>query len=164
MADKRTDVDLVIPMEQDMELTASKTAESVAEFMGLDPDKTAEVKLSVIEACINAFEHSQSKDQRLYVDFSLEEKELTVVMSDHGHGFYVSSALAKVKKRRAGGEQRRGWGLELMGTFMDEVDIESGQDGRRCTSNSTESELGSGSGNARVHQQRRRGKHRAGLQ
>ena len=69
MADKRTDVDLVIPMEQDMELTASKTAESVAEFMGLDPDKTAEVRLSVLEACINAFEHSQSKDQRLQVDF-----------------------------------------------------------------------------------------------
>ncbi len=134
----RTDVngatiDLSIPMEPSMELTASKTAESVAEFMGLDPGKTEEVKLSVIEACINAFEHSQSKDQRLKVDFSVGEKELTVVMSDRGHGFDVSTALAKVRKRRASGEMRRGWGLELIGRFMDEVDIESGQDGTTLT-------------------------------
>ena len=126
-------IDLSIPMEPSMELTVSKTAESVAEFMGLDPDKTEEVKLAMVEACINAFEHSQSKDQRLQVDFSIGDKELTVLISDRGHGFDVSSALAKVRKRHTGGELRRGWGLELIGTFMDEVDIESGRDGTTLT-------------------------------
>lgn len=126
-------VDLNIPMESSMELTASNTAASVAQLMGLDPAKTDEVKLAVIEACINAFEHSQSKDQRLNVAFSIGEEELTVVMTDRGHGFDVSEAVSKVKKRRARGDQRRGWGLELIGTFMDEVEIESGQDGTILT-------------------------------
>ena len=65
--------------------------------------------------------------------FSIGEEELTVVMTDREHGFDVSEAVSKVKKRRARGDQRRGWGLELIGTFMDEVEIESGQDGTILT-------------------------------
>tara|TARA_Y100001960_G_C14250572_1_gene622659 strand:+ start:304 stop:582 length:279 start_codon:yes stop_codon:yes gene_type:complete len=87
----------------------------------------------VIEACINAFEHSQSKDQLLHVDFSIGEEEFTMVMSDRGHGFDVSEAISKVKERRGRGDQRRGWGLELIGKFMDKVEIESGQDGTTLT-------------------------------
>ena len=126
-------IDLSIPMEPSMELTVSKTAESVTEFMGFDADKTEEVKLAVIEACINAFEHSQSKDKRLAVDFTIGADELTVVMSDRGHGFDVSATLERVRDRRARGEMRRGWGLKLMGEYMDEVDIDSGRDGTTLT-------------------------------
>ncbi len=81
-----------------------------------------------MEACINSFEHSQSKDRRLQVDFAVGERELTIVISDRGHGFDVKQALEKMKERRDHGEMKRGWGLELMGEFMDEVDIDSDAD------------------------------------
>ena len=39
MEDKSNEVDLIIPMIPEMELTATKTAEAVGEFMRLDHDK-----------------------------------------------------------------------------------------------------------------------------
>ena len=55
-------VELTLPGMQDMELAATKTAEVIAKRMDLDEDKTDEISMALIEACINAFEHSKSKD------------------------------------------------------------------------------------------------------
>ena len=55
-------VELTLPIMEDMELAATKTAEVVAKRMGLDDMKTAEISMALIEACINAFEHSKTKD------------------------------------------------------------------------------------------------------
>ena len=51
-------VELTLPVMQDMELAATKTAEVIAKRMDLDGEKTAEISMALIEACINAFEHS----------------------------------------------------------------------------------------------------------
>ena len=126
-------VDLSVPMIADMELTVSRTAEAVGEFMGMSDENNQEIRLALVEACINSFEHSQSKDRRLQVDFAVGERELTIVISDRGHGFDVKQALEKMKERRDHGEMKRGWGLELMGEFMDEVDIDSDADGTILT-------------------------------
>ena len=126
-------IDLSVPMVQDMEITVSRTAEAVGEFMGMSADKNEEIKLALVEACINAFEHSQSKDRRLQIDFAVNERELTIVVSDRGHGFTVEEARQKTEERRASGEMRRGWGLELMDQFMDEIDIDTGADGTTLT-------------------------------
>ena len=132
VADKRTDVDLVIPMEPDMELTASKTAEAVGEFMGLDKDKIDEIKLALIEACINAIEHSKSADRRVSINFEIGEKELTLYISDRGKGF----DLSKVHRELASGKQRqdrRGWGLKIMEELMDRVEVDSDDRGTIIT-------------------------------
>ena len=55
-------VELTLPVMQDMELAATKTAEVIAKRMDLDGDKTDEISMALIEACINAFEHSKTKD------------------------------------------------------------------------------------------------------
>ena len=59
-------VELTLPIIEDMELAATKTAEVVAKRMGLDEIKTAEINMALIEACINAFEHSKS-DSNVYI-------------------------------------------------------------------------------------------------
>ncbi len=64
-------VELTIPMLQNMELAAGRTAEAVAGVIQLDEDKTAEVSMALIEACLNSFEHSKSMDRRVYITFSL---------------------------------------------------------------------------------------------
>ena len=47
-------VELTLPVMENMELAATKTAEVVAKSMGLDEMKTAEINMALIEACINA--------------------------------------------------------------------------------------------------------------
>ena len=126
-------IDLTIPMLPEMELAATKTAEAVAGFIGLSEDKLDEVKLALIEACINAFEHSQSKEQRVSVNFSMGDDALTIQISDRGQGFDPELAREKVVKRRASGESKRGWGLKLMSELMDKVDIRSDQNGTVIT-------------------------------
>ncbi|MBT4096552.1 MAG: hypothetical protein HOM68_20885 [Gemmatimonadetes bacterium] len=50
-----------------------------------------------------------------------------------GHGFDVDAALQIVRDRRETGDMRRGWGLELIGEFMDDVRIHSGPGGTTLT-------------------------------
>jgi class 3 adenylate cyclase/anti-sigma regulatory factor (Ser/Thr protein kinase)/GAF domain-containing protein len=126
-------IDLTIPMLPEMELAATKTAEAVGEFMGLSEDKLDEVKLATIEACINAFEHSQSKEQRVAINFAMGDDALTIQISDTGQGFDSDQARQKVEQRRASGESKRGWGLKLMSELMDKVDIRSDENGTVIT-------------------------------
>jgi len=126
-------IDLTIPMLPEMELAATKTAEAVGVFMGLSEDKLDEVKLALIEACINAFEHSQSKEQRVAINFALGDEDLTIQISDTGQGFDPDMAREKVEERRASGKSKRGWGLKLMSELMDKVDIRSNENGTVIT-------------------------------
>lgn len=130
---ERTQVVVEVPMVPDMELVVSRTADAVGGFVGLGAEKCDEVKSALVEACINAFEHSRSKDQRLRVDFLTTPEELIVVVSDRGHGFDAVAAAERLRQRREAGDQRRGWGLELIEQFMDSVDIESGPEGTTLT-------------------------------
>ena len=68
-------VELTLPVLPDMELAATKTAEVVTKHMGLDEEKSAEISMALIEACINAFEHSQS-DKQIEIHFKIKEDKL----------------------------------------------------------------------------------------
>ena len=57
-------VELTIPIIHDMELAATKTSEVVAKHMGLSEEKSDELNMALIEACINAFEHSKSEKKK----------------------------------------------------------------------------------------------------
>ena len=126
-------VDLTIPMVPEMELAASRTAEAVAEFMGLEKEKIEEIKMALIEACINAFEHSQSKDRRVFISFDIGDQGLTIRITDKGQGFDPEHAREEVVKRRERKESRRGWGLKIMEGLMDEVEIQSDESGTILT-------------------------------
>ena len=127
------DVDLSIPILPEMELTAMKTAEAVGEFMNLDQTKIEEVKVALIEACINAFEHSRSEDGRVDISFDIGDDGLAITISDDGQGFDLEDAQAETEKRRSGGDRKRGWGLTIMKELMDEVTIESSEKGTTLT-------------------------------
>ena len=70
-------VELTLPIMEDMELAATKTAEVVAKRMGLDDMKTAEISMALIEACINAFEHSKTKDN-VFIHYIIKEDTLVI--------------------------------------------------------------------------------------
>ena len=127
------DVDLSIPILPEMELTAMKTAEAVGEFMNLDRTKIEEVKVALIEACINAFEHSRSQEGRVDISFDIGDDGLAITISDDGQGLDLEDAQAETEKRRSGGDRKRGWGLTIMKELMDEVTVESGEKGTTLT-------------------------------
>ena len=129
MADIDTNVDLSIPMQPDMEVIATSVAESIGTFIGLDHNKVDEIKIAVVEACINAFEHSKSADQRISVSFSMDEKGLMISINDGGDGFDMDDPMAKIAEKRSEGIGDRGWGLTLIHELMDEVSIASTDNG-----------------------------------
>ena len=133
MEGKSKKADLILPSIPEMELTATKAAEGVGQFMKLDQDKIEEIKMALIEACINAIEHSQSKDGRINISFDMGEDELTVQITDHGQGFDLEKARAELKARRERGERQRGWGLAIMEELMDKVEIDSNEEGTTIT-------------------------------
>ena len=131
MADN-PNVDLSIPMLPDMELTATTVAESLGVFMGLDQDKIEEVKIALIEACINAFEHSNSPPRRIDFNFQITDRGLSISIGDGGDGFDLEEALARIAERREK-DLPRGWGLTLINELMDEVYIDSSDRGTLIT-------------------------------
>lgn len=127
------DVDLVIPMIPEMELTASQTAEAIGAFMELDGDTIDEIKMALIEACINAFEHSGSEDGRVNIKFEIGDGDLTIQIMDRGQGFDLRQVRDKLGQKREDGKRRRGWGLKIMEELMDDVKVESGVEGTTIT-------------------------------
>ena len=125
MADVDNNVDLSIPMQPDMEVIATSVAESMGVFMGLEENKVDEVKIAIVEACINAFEHSKSEERRIDVSFSIDDSALTININDGGSGFDMDEAMAKIAEKRSEGIGDRGRGLTLIYELMDEVSIAS---------------------------------------
>ena len=121
-------IDLSIPMIPEMELTATTVADSLGAFIGLDFDKTEEVKIAIIEVCINAFEHSDSDERRIDLSFQIEEKGITITINDGGPGFDIKEAKQKIAEKREKG-LKRGWGLTVVEELMDEMEIISNETG-----------------------------------
>ena len=86
----------------------------------------------MIEACINAFEHSKSLERRIDLNFQITDRGLRVLISDGGEGFNMAEAQARIAEKREKGLPR-GWGLTLMGELMDEMDIDTSEGGTLIT-------------------------------
>ena len=125
-------VELTLPVMENMELAATKTAEVVAKSMGLDEMKTAEINMALIEACINAFEHSKSKEN-IYITYSIDGDTLTIKVGDKGEGFDSEVVAIPNIGEKINSEHKRGWGLQLMKELMDTVEFESSEAGTTVT-------------------------------
>lgn len=128
-------VELTIPILENMELAATQTAEAVAHFMAFDREQIDEVKQALIEACVNAFEHSNSTAEKVHIRFDMHPDQLTVTIRDFGHGFDPATVPApEIHAKVSGADaKKRGWGLALMAGLMDEVHVDSGPAGTTIT-------------------------------
>jgi serine/threonine-protein kinase RsbW len=124
---------LTLPMVPDMEIAASKTATAMAEFMKMSPDRIDEVRMAVVEACINAFEHSHSPDRKVYMTFEVlgdeEPENLRITVRDTGVGFSPGGIEEPQIEDKLKATRKRGWGLKIIRGLMDQVEIRSGADG-----------------------------------
>lgn len=127
---------MTVPMELNQELQVIERAEKLARELGFDRDSIDEIKLSVIEAVINAIEHGSNSERIVYITFGLSHQPLrmTITISDSGAGFNPDSVREpdireKINKR----ERKRGWGLKIMHGLMDDVIINSSPSGTQVT-------------------------------
>ena len=125
-------VELTLPVMQDMELAATKTAEVIAKRMDLDGEKTDEISMALIEACINAFEHSKSKDN-IFIQYIIDPEKLIIKVGDKGIGFDAEVVAIPKIVEKLNSDNKRGWGLQLMKELMDTVEFQSGKDGTTVT-------------------------------
>ena len=134
-SDLPQEVELTIPIMENMEVTATQTAEAVAQFLDFDSEQIDEVKHALIEACINAFEHSRTADSKVYIRFVLSPANLTVVIRDFGQGFDLAEVPKPDIQAKVEGKDgyKRGWGLMLIESLMDTVEILSGPQGTQLT-------------------------------
>ncbi|HEX8141707.1 MAG TPA: ATP-binding protein [Pyrinomonadaceae bacterium] len=135
--------ELVIPMGEDTELIAATTVDQIARRINFQPEAINQIKTALVEACINAAEHSLSPDRKIYQRFRLESDKLVVTVSSRGvipPGFgeqnggktHAQSNGDEMQATRTNGSsERRGWGLKLIKSLMDEVEFERVDDGTR---------------------------------
>ncbi len=126
---------LTIPMRHDMELAAAKLASVIAESMSFNDQQIEEIQLAIIESCINAFEHSKSPDQSVVIEYTIRRDELELKVTDNGIGFTSGNKTKRINSQPDlyPDMRKRGWGLEIVTTLMDSVDIMSGEDGTTIT-------------------------------
>lgn len=125
-------MELTLPMVPDIEIAAARAAGNLARELGMSSDDIDEMAHAMIEACINAREHSGSEDKRIYVRIlgtSLGEgnPRIDIWISDRGKGFDVTEARSR--RQKLGAVHKRGWGLQIIEAHMDEVAITTGPEG-----------------------------------
>ncbi len=124
-------MDLTLPMVPDIEIAAARAGGNLARELGMSAAKIDEMTHAIIEACINAREHSGCADQRIYLRFRGSagngNPRIDIWVSDHGRGFDQNEA--RRRRQQQGVTHKRGWGLQIIEAHMDEVDIVTSEDG-----------------------------------
>jgi serine/threonine-protein kinase RsbW len=121
---KLNEYEMIVPMGDDTELIAAHAVEEIAKRHNFSPKAINQIKTALVEACINATEHSFSPDRKIYQKFTIEDDKIVITVSNRG----VKIASPKTHKTEPN-EGRRGWGLKLMKSLMDEVVFEQVDDG-----------------------------------
>lgn len=117
--------EVVLPSSTKAELVAVKAVEEIGMEMGFDEAAIGQIKAALVEACINAFEHSRNKSAKVFLRFVSSVDRLTIHVQNGGVDFD-----APVKNAAPAAEappalpRKRGWGFELMRGLMDEVRME----------------------------------------
>jgi serine/threonine-protein kinase RsbW len=130
------EVSMTIPVAPEMEIVATTQAAALGEYIGMARDKIDEVKLALVEACINAFEHAHCRDEQLHLKFRLGREPkgtewLEVEVLDNGKGFDRAQVEEPTIEKSFHGHRKRGWGLQIIKSLMDEVAITSDSGGTR---------------------------------
>jgi len=131
--DVKREITLIIPMFPDMELAAVRVASGLAQLMSFTEEDIDEIKLALIEACLNAFEHSESRDGKVNIRFIMKGDELELKIIDRGVGFKVDKVKKPDIRDALKCKRKRGWGLEIIKNLMDKVEIESSDKGTTVT-------------------------------
>jgi len=118
-------VHLVLPRHPHAELDAGHAVETLGLEVGFSHDTLAEIRLAVVEACLNALEYGGGEVEIEVTACADGSPRLEVSVIDHGPGFDPTVVPRPQLRAKLRADRKRGWGLELMRRLMDEVEISS---------------------------------------
>jgi serine/threonine-protein kinase RsbW len=128
---RENEFELILPMAVDTELVAAKAIEEIANRANFDEDAIGQIKMALIEACINATEHSRRINGKISLRFVVHPDRLTIYVQNDGESFDPSLVEEPNIDDKIMGKSKRGWGLKLMKSFMDEVKFEKVNQGTK---------------------------------
>jgi anti-sigma regulatory factor (Ser/Thr protein kinase) len=125
-------MELTLPMVEDIEIAAARAAGNLARELGMSGERIDEMTHAIVEACINAREHSGCADKRIYLRFVGTSEgdgspRIDIWITDHGRGFDLQRA--RTRRQQLGPAHKRGWGLQIIEAHMDEVEILTSAEG-----------------------------------
>lgn len=127
------EVNLTFQLAPEMELEACEKSRAIAASIGMSSDRIDEVGMAVVEACINAIEHSRATDRRLYVHIAVvgsgKPEQLKITVRDFGVGFDPTKLVEPRIEEKLSANNKRGWGLKIIEGLMDGVDVRSNDAG-----------------------------------
>lgn len=115
--------DLTVPLAPRAELVVVESLQQIGKHVNMQEESIAQLQMAVIEACINAIEHTKGGDRRLYVSVRTCQERLEVSVESPGQEF----TQAETGEPFSGPEQQesgRGQGIRLMKRFADAVRFE----------------------------------------
>jgi len=122
------DYEIAIPIGANAELVAAHTLEDIARKHGFKSSDINQIKTALVEACINASEHSQNPDGQIRLSFNVTGDRMNITVANRG-----VRLADRATTEDAETEARRGWGLKLIERLMDEVRLERTDDGTRIS-------------------------------
>ncbi len=121
--------ELVIPVEEEAELIAARMVEQIARAADFEQEAINQIKTALIEACINAAEHSDSPDRRIHQRFAVNDDRLIITVTNKGKAFGPAGTETSPAAGQQQSSKGRGRGLQIIRALMDEVRFDRTDDG-----------------------------------
>lgn len=120
-------VRLSFPAKPDYLLLARLALSGVARDITVGDEVLADLKLAVTEACGNAVRHAYPDGSgEVSVCYLVTGDTLEMIVEDQGTGMDA----ATVEDDLLSGPRESGMGMSIMRTIVDELDVQTGADGR----------------------------------
>jgi serine/threonine-protein kinase RsbW len=123
--------EMTIPMAKESELVVAQCLGQIGKNLQLNEDAIGQMQIAVIEACINAIEHSKGMDNKVRIVVSVEMGRLAVSIESAGPEFIMQETGEPFGDQAAAKASGRGWGVKLMKRFADKVVFERTAQGTR---------------------------------
>jgi hypothetical protein len=104
------DYEITIPKSADSELVAVRTFEQIAEGIDFNEKAKGQVRMALMEACINVKEAFAGDTGKIHLGFRVAEDLVSVRLRPEG-GIGAETDLVKA------------WGMKMLRTLMDEVKL-----------------------------------------
>lgn len=122
---------LAVPSEPGNERRAMEVVAEVARGLGLEGQPLERIKTAVAEATMNAMEHGNGyrKESPVHIEVAASEGELSVRITDEGGGpLHPQAQTPDLEAKLEGLQNPRGWGLFLIKSMVDKMNVTSGED------------------------------------
>ena len=126
----RETITLAIPSIFGYEEVVAETVGTVARVKDFPFEKVSKLKTAVAEACVNAIEHGNEADatQDVVMTIICEASSMRVSIKDFGEGHTDPNFEMPDLKKQIEEKQLGGWGMYLIHTLVDKVEVEAAPD------------------------------------